>query len=215
MKGAALDNAYNLLKLSGICEQAKACGANTFVETLLVYLGEAQHGGQIADTSYRSQAVADDRLSRQCMVIPHPTHVYFPSYSTKVAEIHPLLLLLRTFGPQAIDAQILDLALCDQRRWNEKGAVSYLSIRDAGLHQCLTSCFQSRDHLDAVLELLMKDGSLKKDASTNTPQYTVQAEMTIPQEFLTQGALFVAHVFPRDEALNPQSVYTVLCSHGF
>lgn len=95
-----------------------------------------------------------------------------------------------------------------QQRWTSQGHVNTITIRDAGLHDHYVHVFATRHDLMQLLDLCIQEGVVSQTPlEDGSPSFSLCAQAQFskkPEEegIMLQGLIFLAHVFPREEALH-------------
>ena len=122
----------------------------------------------------------------------------------------PLLFLLYSLGGSKIGERILFCGLSSQKRWNDSGNVHEITLLDAGLDQQYAHLFSARTELEQAIKSCVRysmiipseleDGSL---AYSLTDELQDQLSFSFePKELILQGLIFIAYIYPREEALH-------------
>jgi len=128
-------------------------------------------------------------------------------YSTNL----PLPVLLYSLGCSQIRQDILFRGLLPQKRWDDRGNVHEVRLRDAGFNRQIVCLFSNRSGLEQtiksciqlgfIVQSVLGDGSLVYSISN-------QSQHQIPQscnrkELDLLGLMFTTHIYPRDKTLEP------------
>jgi len=123
----------------------------------------------------------------------------------------PLLVLLYSLGCSQIRQDILFRGLLPQKRWDDRGNVHEVRLRDAGFNEQIVCLFSNRSELEQtirsciqlgfIVQSVLRDGSLVYSISN-------QSQHQIPQscnreELDLLGLMFTTHIYPRDKTLEP------------
>lgn len=133
-------------------------------------------------------------------------HVYL------LTSMQGLLGLFSSLGGMEISKSTLSRGLSPQKRWDCSGTVLEVEFRDSGVRQEIGLLFSSQHSFQSTLATCIQDGSivskpdepsvfkLSNSVSTGLARYRRQ------EEFDILGLFFIAHIYPRDQTLNPEYV---------
>jgi hypothetical protein len=132
------------------------------------------------------------------------------SYHNKFS-INPLAVLLYSLRCSQIRQDILFRGLLPQKRWDDCGNVHEIMPCDAGFIEQITSLFSSQRELEQtmasciqlglVVQGVLEDGSLVYSVSEHS-QHQISQSFKL-EELHLLGLMFIVHIYPRDQALEP------------
>ncbi|KAK5527602.1 hypothetical protein LTR25_011051 [Vermiconidia calcicola] len=119
-----------------------------------------------------------------------------------------LCALLHSLGGQRVPERLLMSGTLPQQRWNSQGNVNTITIRDAGLHDHYVHVFATGHDLMQLLDFCIQEGVVSQtplEDGSRSFSLCAQAQFSKKLEeegIMLQGLIFLAHVFPREEALH-------------
>lgn len=133
------------------------------------------------------------------------------SIGTSDSSPVPLLSLLYSLGCSEIREDILFCGLFPQKRWNDHGNVQEVTLRDAGLNGQIACLFSSKVTLAQTIETCIQLGLIVSDVlADDSLAYSLsdQSRHQISESFKNEdlsllGLIFTAHIYPRDQTLEP------------
>jgi uncharacterized protein YejL (UPF0352 family) len=122
-----------------------------------------------------------------------------------------LSVLLYSLGGCEIREDILYRGLFPQKRWNGHGNVHEVTLYDAGLNEQVAHLFSNRIKLDQAIKSCIQLDLIVLDTLVNdslayslSDQSRHQISQSFKHEELSRlGLMFVAHIYPRDQTLEP------------
>lgn len=137
---------------------------------------------------------------------PSVTSVKNTGYSTV-----SLPALLYSLGCSEIRKDMLYRGLFPQKRWNDHGNVREVTLHEAGLNEQVVRLFSSQIELEQAIKSciqlgLIVLGTLADDslAYSLSDQSRHQISQSFKRDELSLlGLMFTAHIYPRDQALEP------------
>lgn len=138
-------------------------------------------------------------------------------------EASMLLFLFCFLDASNISETMLDRACSPQKRWDRAGEMSELAPMDAGLNSDLIALIKDEVAFDDAIEKLLSFSLIHLDNDVNGlrnfsvhPLVQHCASQRFPSslqdQWRLQAVLIVCHAFPRNNYLDPLSVWSNLCS---
>ncbi|OCT52740.1 hypothetical protein CLCR_09568 [Cladophialophora carrionii] len=116
--------------------------------------------------------------------------------------------LLYSLGSSKIQDRLLLYGTLPQQRWSSTGEIHKINLADTGLDARLVRLFSSEHDLKHALEACVRQGVIVRTQSDdglvayslcNEAQFSNAPEQ---DALMLQGLIFLAHVYPREEALH-------------
>ena len=122
-----------------------------------------------------------------------------------------LLALLYSLGCSEIRKDMLYRGLFPQKRWNDHGNVHEVTLQDAGLNEQVSRFFSSHIKLEQAIESCIQLGLIVLGKLTDDSLAYSLSDLSrhrISQSFKREelsllGLMFTAHIYPRDQTLEP------------
>lgn len=110
-------------------------------------------------------------------------------------------------GPSAIPERLLLHGTSPQQRWNSEGEICTISLTDAGLDDSFVRLFSTEHDLKQALESCIRKGVIfRTQLDDGSVAYSLCNEAWTPNTsedvLMLQGLIFLAYIFPREEALH-------------
>ena len=136
-------------------------------------------------------------------------HCPIPAQLPSVHPIRPplnvnarlLSVLINGFRGQPFRYDVLRRGLVTQRRWDERGDATNITLVHAGLDAQYAPLFQAEDALESALQSCVEAGMLSQSAQDTSSVFRVEQNWqreTSDTDTLLQGLIFLCFLCPRE-----------------